>query len=345
MPRTRNTLLALVALGGAAVVAGPAAAAERPIVTIRSATVNVAAATATLPLHKGVAADGTPVWYVVTDSSSRADAARRGVNWAPRLARAAGTGAVQRVTSAPDGTLRFPGSVNFAPRGAVVAGKTGFPPARAVPGAVGDARYSPFITTGSGVVLNAPQVKNASGLSGSVVRISPDGTRVTLRLLGGFFAGKRVLYLRTDASVPLVAALESSTYAPNLNAVPGTGSDAATSGRSAIVPVVNGPRGRANPDRQGLQSAVLGQGAPLNITQSLPNSADYSPAWDVTPVVWTKAAIGAGRRTRLTSTTAVAAAARRGELISLGTGRRNASLGGIRALGGISNCTTVAILP
>jgi hypothetical protein len=126
--------------------------------------------------------------------------------------------------------------------------------------------------------------------------------------------------------------------------VPGLGSDAPSSGRSAIIPVVNGARGKHNPNRQGLQSAVLGQGAPLNITQSFPNSPNYSPMWDVTPVVWTAKAIKAGRRRELTSSTAVAAGAKAGELTSLGTGPANASLGGIKALGGISNCTTVAIL-
>jgi hypothetical protein len=187
-------------------------------------------------------------------------------------------------------------------------------------------------------------VANATGQSGSVVSIAADHRHVTLRLLDGFFAGRKVLYLRTDASVPVVAALESSTYAPNLNAIPGEGSNATGSGRSAIVPVVNGARGRGNADRQGLQSAVLGEGPPLNITQSLPNSGDYTPMWDVTPVVWTAKAISSGRRHLLTSTTAVAAAARAGLVTSLGTGPANASLGGIRALGGISNCTTVAIL-
>jgi hypothetical protein len=177
-----------------------------------------------------------------------------------------------------------------------------------------------------------------------VVSISPDHKHVTLRLLDGFFAGTKVLYLRTDASVPVVAALEASTYAPNLNAVPGEGSDAASSGRSAIIPVVNGARGTANPNRQGLQSAVLGQGPPLNVTQSLPNTPDYSPIWDVTPVQWTGAAIAAGKRRLLTSSTAVAAAARAGTITSFGAGPANASVGGIRALGGVSNCTTVAIL-
>jgi hypothetical protein len=309
---------------------------------MKSATVNVAADTVTLPLYTGTAA-GKTVYYVITDSSSKADAAKRGVNWAPRLARSLGTKAVQRGKLA-DGALSVPGGVDFSPAGAVVPGPQGFPPKKAVPGANGDSAYSPLVTTGDGVVLNAPQVANATGQSGSVVSIAPDKKHVTLRLLDGWFAGKRVLYVRTDASVQVVSALEASTYAPNLNAVPGVGSNAAKSGRSAIIPVVNGARGKGNPNRQGLQSAVLGQGAPLNITQSFPNSPDYSPMWDVTPVVWTAKAISAGQRKELTSSTTVAADAKAGLLTSLGTGPANSSLGGTKALGGISNCTTVAII-
>ncbi|CAN5134499.1 hypothetical protein BH09ACT13_BH09ACT13_15380 [soil metagenome] len=40
---------------------------------------------------------------------------------------------------------------------------------------------------------------------------------------------------------------------------------------------MNGARGKTNPQRQGLQSAVLGEGSPLNITQSLPGAPNYSP--------------------------------------------------------------------
>ena len=344
MSRSRGRLLTLVmaGAGASALLAGPAAAAPTLSVTMKSARVNVGADTVTLPLYRGTAA-GKPVYYVISDSSSQADAARRGVNWAPRLVRSLSTRAVQRARTV-GGALSFPGGVNFAPAGAVVPGPQGFPPTRAVPGAVGDSRYSSLVTTGDGVVLNAPQVANATGQSQSVVSISPDKKHVTLRLLDGFFAGRKVLYLRTDASVQVVAALEESTYAPNLNAVPGEGSDAQSSGRSAIIPVVNGARGKTNRNRQGLQSAVLGEGPPLNVTQSFPNTPDYSPIWDVTPVQWTSPAIAAGKRHLLTSSSAVAAAARAGALTSFGTGPANASVGGIRALGGISNCTTVAIL-
>ena len=164
---------------------------------------------------------------------------------------------------------------------------------------------------------------------------------MTLKLLRGWFAGQSVLYVRTDASAELVAALEGSTYAPNLAAAPGLGSNAATSARSAIIPVINGAQ--AGADRQGLQSAVLGGGDPLNITQSLPGAADYTPVWDLHPVVWSDQAIMDGKRVELTSSAQVAQAVRAGPLTSAGKGPANGSLGGLRAIGFISICSTVAI--
>lgn len=62
--------------------------------------------TITLPLFKGRTVGGKTTWYVVTDSSSRADASRRGVNFAPRLKNALGTKAVQTARSV-GGVLRF----------------------------------------------------------------------------------------------------------------------------------------------------------------------------------------------------------------------------------------------
>jgi len=149
--------------------------------------------------------------------------------------------------------------------------------------------------------------------------------------------------LRTDASVDVVSALEDSTLAKNLDAAPGLGSNATSSARSAIVPIVNGPRGKSNRQRQGLQSAVLGEGSPLNITQSLPGARDYSPIWDVHPAAWSKEAVSSGHRKRLTSSAQIAAAVRAGRLTSGGTGPANPSLGGLRAANFISNCPTVAI--
>lgn len=67
-----------------------------------------------------------------------------------------------------------------------------------------------------------------------------------------------------EVSNPDVAPLEGGTFAPALNAAPGIGSnDPKTSARSQIVPFVNGQTGIGNPNRQGLNSALLGQGDPL----------------------------------------------------------------------------------
>ena len=323
----------------AALAAGAAEAKQHaPRLLLKSAVgLNAKAGTVTLPLFKG-SAGGKDVWYVVTESSSRADARTRGVTWSPRLANALGTKAVQ-AARLQGSTLAFAGTVNFRPKTVVVPGDEGFPPASVKPGAVGDARYSPLVTTGNGVVLNATHVANATGRSDSVTALDTAKRRVTLKLLNGFFAGQMVHYLRTDASVDVVAALEGSTLATNLDAAPGAGSNSARSARSAIIPIVNGPRGKSNPQRQGLQSAVLGEGSPLNVTQSLPGSRDYSPIWDVHPAVWSESATPK----RLTSAAQVAAEAEAGRLTSGGMGPANASLGGLKAAPFISNCPTVAI--
>ena len=334
---------ATIACTVAAVAATTAQAAPKAQSLLRSAfAVDGHAETITLPVFKGKTAAGAPTWYVVVDSSGKTDAAKRGVNFAPRLRNALGTEAVQKARLAGQ-TVVFSGTVDFSPARVVVPSTDGFPPTKFAPGAIGDARYSPLVTTGNGIVLDAPQIKNGSGQSDSVVKFDAARRRVTLKLLRGFFSGTSVLYVRTDASVALVAALEGSTYAKNLAAAPGLGSNAPSSARSAIIPVINGPRGKDASDRQGLQSAVLGEGDPLNITQSLPGGKDYSPVWDLHPVVWTDAAISAGKRTRLTSATQVAAAFKAGLLTSAGTGPANASLGGVKAIGFISICSTVAI--
>jgi hypothetical protein len=301
------------------------------------------AGTITLPLFRGVGPDGGDVYYVVTESSDAADAQERGVTHAPRLANALGTKAVQKVTVDGD-TVTFAGTVDFAPERAVTPGPDGFPPKAVTPGAVGDARYSPLITPDGEIVLNASQVMNASGTHDAVTDIDTAAGTVTLKTLHGFFDGATVAYLRLDASVDVVAALEESVLAPNLNAAPGEGSNAAGSSRSAIVPIVNGTRGVDDPNRQGLQSAVLGEGEPLNVTQSLPGADDYSPLWDVTPALWSEMAIADGRRTLLTRTDEVTSAVEAGDLASAGEGPANSSLGGLRALGAVSNCPTVAIV-
>jgi hypothetical protein len=301
------------------------------------------ALTVKLPLYKGVTASGRPTYYVITDASTVALARKYGVNPAPKLANALGTKAVQTVRTGPAGIV-FPGTVNFHHTPRVVPSKTGFPPTVAIPGPLADARYSPLITTRNGAVIDAPQVANDTGVSDALVRIDYTRRTATLKLLDGFVDGVHNYYVRTDGSIPLLAAIESSTYAPSLNAARGIGSDSTTaSARSAIVPVVNGPRASAGANqRQGLRSALLGEGPPENIEQDPPGGQGYSPLWDVTPVLWTPKAIAAHRVVRLTSVAAVIAAVKAGDLASAGTGPVNRAIG-VRELGAVSNCSIVSV--
>ena len=168
--------------------------------------------------------------------------------------------------------------------------------------------------------------------------------QVTLDQFRGFYEFDEIFYLHQEGSIELVAAIEGSTWAPNLNAAPGLGSNVpGTSARSAIIPIVNGPLGVNNPDRQGLQSALLGEGDPLNVTQEEPGFEDgvvlYSPVWDIHLVVWTDAAIAAGQRRRLTDADEIADLFEAGLVVSGDpAGTPNASLKGLRAIGAISNC-------
>jgi hypothetical protein len=324
-------------------------------------SLNVVTGDITLPLYKGQH-NGQDVWYIITESSNEDLAEKLGINFAPKLDNALGTAAVQHVQisevqtsgknkpiniGSPNAVVTFEGGVDFSPQRIVVPGPDGFPPSQFKAGAIGDAKYSPLITTGNGIVFNASQVANASGLHDAIISIDYINRRVTLDQFCGFYDGKKVLYLHQDASVELVAAVEGSTLAPNLNAAPGLGSnDKETSAREAIIPIVNGERGVFNPDRQGLQSALLGEGDPLNIIQEEPGDEEYSPVWDLHLVVWTQAAINAGKRKLLTSAGKVEDAFKKGLVVSgePNSGVMNPSLGGLKATGAISNCPVSALL-
>jgi len=345
--KNMKRLAALLVLGGLAVAAAPAAASGEIDQTITNGTgLSLTSEQVTLPLYKGHSSKGD-TYFVITDSSSRSDATARGIDAAPKLANALGTTAVQKVTRAPDGSWIFPGTVDFTPEHIVEPGPTGFPPAVAQPGSVGDDVYSPLVTLGNGIVYNATQVSNSSGTHDSVVAIDTVHGKVTLKTFFGFWNGHRTVYLHQDSSSMVVAAAEGSTYAPNLDAAPGLGSnDSKTSARSAIIPIVNGERGVNNPNRQGLQSALFGEGDPMNINQDVPGRGGdrYSPVWDVHAVVWTDAAIAAGKRRLLTSGSDVASAFGNGQIVSPFPGPANPSLGGFPAAGFISNCPIVAVL-
>ncbi len=306
------------------------------------------AETVTVPLHVGSTRGGADkVSYVVTDSSDEADAQARGLNYSPKLANALGTKAVQRVTVRADGSWDFAGGVDFAPVRQVSPGPAGneFLGGSYTPGANGDANYSPLVTTGNGIVYDATPVQNATGTHDSLVSIDVVRKSVTLHSFFGFWNGHRTVYLHNDASSPVVAAAEGSIYAPNLDAAPGLGNnDPKTSARNAIIPIVNGEVGPTNPARQGLNSALRGEGDPLNINQDIPGQGNgrYSPVWDVHPVFWTQAAIDAGKRKVLVSGSDVASAFGNGYITGAG-GPANPSLGGFPAADFISNCPLIAL--
>jgi hypothetical protein len=185
-----------------------------------------------------------------------------------------------------NGTLRFEGGVDFSPTRNVVGSATGFPPLAAEPGSVGDDLYSPIVALPDGSVINAPQVANSSGVHDKVVAIDYTKRSVTLALTDGFSRDDAVLYLSTDASAPDVAALEGSTWAPRLASAPRAGDDSSASSRASLAAFLNGPTGTANPERQGVNSALLGEGDPLNVLAWKPNQGRYSPLWDVHLSVW-----------------------------------------------------------
>lgn len=289
--------------------------------------------TVTLPLYRGTS-HGQPVYYILLDSSDGNFSQRYGINTSQKLANAAGSAAVQQVTLA-NGVISFPGTVDFSPTRVIAAGPGGFPPSAAAPGAVGDAEYSPLIQLPGGIVVNAPQVANASGQADKVLAIDWAAMRVTLQETNGFSGGKAVKYISTDASFDVAAALEGVTYAPRLSAAPSVGDDSGRSSRTSLAAFVNGQTGAANPQRQGLNSALLDGLDPLNILRWAPNQGRYSPLWDVYPAAWSAKAIAQGLNTRQTDWGTIQGLADKG----LVTGPGGAPFG---AAGFIVNCPIIS---
>lgn len=312
-----------------------------PVQLLRSGPVDEDAGTIELPLYRGELKEtGENVWYIVTDTTDIEAATALGLNLSQKLAFADNGRAVRVAETNVDGTLLFHwGSVDFSPERIVVpsALPNAFPPAEFQPGAVGDELYSPLvkIITAGDHIYNAPMIAfdqdddvfedYCDGISeeeetaarevlhDSVVSICAEenGGTVTLKLAAGFSFAKPVLYLSTDANNRLAAALEGAIFAPGLRDVRVGADDSLFSSIERIFGFTNGPTNtftpagdaspEINPQRQGFESALRGEGGPLNILGGIPTVAtDYSPLWDLNLGEWTPEAIERGYRTRLT---------------------------------------------
>jgi hypothetical protein len=142
----------------------------------------------------------------------------------------------------------------------------------------------------------------------SIVSICPGDSgepgTVTIPLVPGFSFGRPVLYLSTDASADIAAALEGAVFTPALGNIPVGRDDSLFSAVERIFGITNGPTNEfaeVNPQRQGFNSAIVGEGGPLNVLGGIPTIAtDYSPLWDLNLGEWTQEAIDNGYRSRMT---------------------------------------------
>src|SRR5215471_2555188 len=182
---------------------------------IQSAVEN-ANGTVTFPLYKGTS-NGQTVYYVMTDASDGNFAQQFGLNTAQKLANAANTGSVQKVTII-NGVIDFPATVDFNHIRQLTPGPTGFPPAVAQPGAVGQIGYSPLIQLPNGTVVNAPHVANSTGQSAKVVSFDLINNRVTYRETNAFQGGDPIRYASFESSSPVAATIENATWAPRSTA-------------------------------------------------------------------------------------------------------------------------------
>jgi len=310
-------------------------------VVLKSArNVDVKNQTAVLPIHKGNF-NGKTVWYILTDASDFGIARDLDVHYSAKLANLTigCPECVQEVTLGKpsgkfnnDAVVNFAGIPDFSPTRVLTPGPDGFPPAKAAPGAVGDAKYSPFIRiAGSPVIYNAPiiavgdgpfDVTHHTNTAERVLAIDTkqddDGPEATLLLARGFDSGQPILYLSTDASDPGAAAVERATYVPLLGHAPfANGDDNLGSSRERIFVFLNGQTGKNNPNAQGLQHVA--KDGNLNLDATLENSSTlltslnvqgdfpslddprhanaYSPLWDVQLGQWTPKAIAEGKNT------------------------------------------------
>jgi hypothetical protein len=295
--------VALAAPAAAHAAAKPTGPPPGHVVFMPAAQENADLSAVTLPAYRG-SSHGKSVWFVVTDSSSKVWADRLGANFAPKLVNAAS--AAMPVSFTLTG-IDFPATVDFSPKSFVEKGDYGqcgavpflpFGKKCFAPGAVGESGYTPLILLPDGTVLNAPQVANGTGRGDKVLKLEADRDElvgsVTYGETTGLYEGHTIHYMSFDASIPPAAALEGATLAPHLidtkSDLAAENTDPANTSRSGLFAFTNGQTGKNNPERQGLNSAILDMTTPLNVLQFIPDDphgvANYSPLWDMHLATW-----------------------------------------------------------
>ena len=291
LARRTVALLAIgsaIALDGSASIASPLS--RDHVVLPSTISVDPQAHTVVLPLHRGTAA-GKTVWYIVTDSTSRGDAAARKANFAPALANVGANcpDCVANVSEAGGG-FAYPGAPDFSADRSFKASPTGFPPAAAAPGGEGGASYTPFVRIAGGAIVNAPIVATGDGTSfdvkthkdtaDRVLAIDAAKHEVTLLTAEGFANGKLVEYLSTEASDPGVASIERATYVKHLSGATGVPIFAIANGKSQGL-AFDALKG-------GLENEASLEGSndllsPDNVLATFPTGATaaaYTPLWN-----------------------------------------------------------------
>lgn len=279
--------------------------------------------TVRFPLFQGweTPAGGEPreSYYIITETSDRAQAEALGIIWAPRMAEALGGSGVQTSTWTEDGRLVFEGSVDFSPLRSLTSGGApaveadeennisarvelfSFPPAAVSPGALADDEWSSYVELPSGVVINAQVMANSTGTHDRIPHgngtdqenpdnldnpnLDRDGGAVVLQLLDGWHNGNPYYFhIVTDTSRPGPAAIELGVLAPRLGQIPTFGLFPGGA-MLPFSPTANGVLPEANnPDGfQGLNtpsSSPRQVNDPTNTFPIDPSNSQYSPMWD-----------------------------------------------------------------
>lgn len=292
---------------------------------------------ARMPLHEATVR-GQSVWFVITDVSDRQLAQKMGLNFAPRLSNLITPECPQCVQSvvspAELGSTvpEFVGMPDFSPTRVLVPGPDGgFPPLRADPGAVAGPGYSPYVQiAGTDIVFDAPVVAVGAGsfdvtthtnTHDRALAIDTEKMTADLGFIRAFSNGEDIFYLNFDASSPLAATIERSTFSPGLGLSPSPDVNRdPTTASAAIFVMANGQIGPASPPAQGLDHVIIdglneqelhignhdllaalrAGGDAHNVLDVFPTLKRqklrelYTPDWDLHLGVWTDEAVAAG---------------------------------------------------